>query len=257
MLFKKASNFWFQVLGDCFNPYNDLWSLYTRFFLHVWILQVVPCKSPLQSHHWKTQFWHPFDESSCLQWPLVQGYNKLTQTLQHVQKFYCNWLQMFGWNLLPQVWPYVWFHHEPHVWFWTPICKKWASYPWEVARRSKCCWQPESHIILAWQSPTSLRLCLSMLLPWFEVLPKKLWWPIQPSWWQPTNHEVILYIVFGAFSLRPSCCGSFKPSSCGEANSSSEEKFDVYSSPSTSSVGLSFKDIGSTSLTSSSSCWGF
>jgi hypothetical protein len=35
---------------------------------------------------------------------------------------------------LPQVLPCnVRFHQQPHVWFWTPICNKLASYPWEVA----------------------------------------------------------------------------------------------------------------------------
>jgi len=43
-------------------------------------------------------------------------------------------------------------------------------------------------------------------------------------------------------SLGPSSCGSFKPSSCNGANSSSEEEFVVDSSPSMSFVGLTFKD---------------
>ncbi len=54
-------------------------------------------------------------------------------------------------------------------------------------------------------------------------------------------------------SFHPSCCGSFKPSSYGVANSSSEKEFDVDSSPYMSSTGLSVKDIGLASLTSSSS----
>jgi hypothetical protein len=61
-----------------------------------------------------------------------------------------------------------------------------------------------------------------------------------------------LCCLWGLF-LCPSCCGSFKPSSYGVTNSSSEEEFDVDSSPSTSSVGLSFQDIQLASLTSSSS----
>jgi len=62
-----------------------------------------------------------------------------------------------------------------------------------------------------------------------------------------------LFTFLWGLSLRPSCCGSFKPSSCGATNSSSEEEFDVDSSPSTSYAGLSFKDIRFAFLTSSSS----
>ncbi len=42
-------------------------------------------------------------------------------------------------------------------------------------------------------------LCHSMLLPWFEILPKNVWWPVPPLWWPPTNHKATLYVVFGAF----------------------------------------------------------
>jgi len=33
------------------------------------------------------QFWHPFDESPCFQWLLMQGYNKLTQTRHRCKGF--------------------------------------------------------------------------------------------------------------------------------------------------------------------------
>ncbi len=168
--------------------------------LLVWILRVVPCRSLFQGHHWEMQFWRPFDESPCLQWLLVQGFNELTQNLKQVQKFHCNWLQMFGWNLLPQIWPCnVQLHHQPHVWFWTPICKKWASYPWGMAPRTKCCWQLEGCIPLTWPSPTHWHFCHSTPLPRFEVFLKKLWWPFPPLWWPPTNHGATPYVVFGAF----------------------------------------------------------
>jgi hypothetical protein len=68
-----------------------------------------------------------------------------------------------------------------------------------VAPRTKCCWQQESCILLAWQSPTSLHLHSSILLSWFEVLFKKLLWHIPSLWLQPTNHKAILYIGFGTF----------------------------------------------------------
>ncbi len=62
------------------------------------------------------------------QWLLMQAYNELTQTLQQGKGFVVNCFQMFGWNLLPQVWPCnIQIHHQPHVWFWTSICKKWTS----------------------------------------------------------------------------------------------------------------------------------
>ncbi len=40
---------------------------------------------------------------------------------------------------------------------------------------------------------------LSTPLPRFEVLPKKLWWPIPPFSWPCTNHKATPYVIFGAF----------------------------------------------------------
>ncbi len=67
-----------------------------------------------------------------------------------------------------------------------------------------------------------------------------------PPIMRPLSH------CFWGLSLHPSCCGSFKPSSCGGTIFSSEEKINV-DSPSTSSFGFSFKDLQLSNLTSSSS----
>ncbi len=67
---------------------------------------------------------------------------------------------------------------------------------------------------------------------------------------QSQGHSLRCFL--GLF-FHPSCYGLFKPSSYGGANFSSEEEFDVDSSPSMSFDGLFFKDIRLASLTSSSS----
>ncbi len=137
----------------------------------------------------------------CLQWPLMQGYNELTQTSQWVQKFHCNWLQMFGWNLFAKVWSCnVRLHHQPHVWFWTPICKKWVSYPWGVASRTKCCLQHENRILFAWRSPTSLHLHPSTPLAQFEVLWKNDGGPFHLFGGNPPIMRPLFTLSLGPFS---------------------------------------------------------
>ncbi len=81
---------------------------------------------------------------------------------------------------------------------------------------------------------------------------EKLWWLVPLFGGHPPIMRPLLTLSLGFFSLSI-LLWFIQTFICGGANYSFEEKFDVDLSPSTSFTGLSFKDIGLTSLTSSSS----
>ncbi len=149
-----------------------------------------------------------------------------------------------GWNLLPQIWPCnIQLYHWPHVWFWTPHLQEMGFLPLGSGTKDQ--------VLLTIKESYSSCMAISHFFASSFFNTSSIVWSsfkkvmVACSTSLVATHQSWGHSLsfFWGLSLCPSYCGSFKPSSCGGTNFSSEENFDVDSSPSTFFANLSIKDI--------------